>query len=44
LEIGIDEAIAMIGAGTIMDGKTIMLLQHAALTLFGNAKTSLGKA
>ncbi len=43
LEIGIDEAMAMIGAGTIMDGKTIMLLQHAALTLFGNAETALGK-
>ena len=38
LEVGIDEAMAMIAAGTIMDGKTIMLLQHAALTLFGNAK------
>lgn len=33
LEIGLDEAIAMIGLGTIRDGKTIMLLQYAALHL-----------
>ncbi len=34
LEIGIDEALAMIGSGAIRDGKTIMLLQYAALHLF----------
>jgi nudix-type nucleoside diphosphatase (YffH/AdpP family) len=34
LEIGIDEALAMIGDGRIQDAKTIMLLQHAALRIF----------
>ena len=34
LEVGIDEALAMIGSGAIRDGKTIMLLQHAALNIF----------
>jgi len=34
LELGIANALAMIGTGEIQDGKTIMLLQHAALTLF----------
>ncbi len=34
LEVGIAEALAMIDAGTIRDGKTIMLLQYAALHLF----------
>ena len=34
LEIGIDEALSMIGSGVIRDGKTIMLLQYAALHLF----------
>lgn len=34
LEVGIAEALAMIEAGTIRDGKTIMLLQYAALHLF----------
>ncbi len=34
LEVGIDEALSMIGSGTIRDGKTIMLLQYAALHLF----------
>lgn len=33
LELGIDDAMAMIGTG-IVDGKTIMLLQHAQLQLF----------
>ena len=31
LEVTIDEALAMIRTGAIRDGKTIMLLQHAAL-------------
>src|ERR1700754_299288 len=31
LELGIEEALAMITDGRIIDGKTIMLLQHAAL-------------
>jgi nudix-type nucleoside diphosphatase (YffH/AdpP family) len=35
LELGIDEAMAMIGTGAIRDGKTIMLLQYAAANLFG---------
>ncbi|WP_288430315.1 NUDIX domain-containing protein [uncultured Agrobacterium sp.] len=34
LEIGIDKALAMIASGAIRDGKTIMLLQYAALNLF----------
>lgn len=33
-EVGIDEALAMIGRGEIVDGKTIMLLYHATLHLF----------
>ncbi len=33
-ELTIDDALEMIRNGTIRDGKTIMLLQHAALTLF----------
>jgi GDP-mannose pyrophosphatase NudK len=31
LELPLDRALAMIAEGTIQDGKTIMLLQHAAL-------------
>ena len=34
LELPFAEALAMIGAGVIQDGKTIMLLQYAALNLF----------
>jgi nudix-type nucleoside diphosphatase (YffH/AdpP family) len=34
LELSIDEALAMIGDGRIVDAKTIMLLQHAALHVF----------
>ncbi|ALN75316.1 NUDIX domain-containing protein [Aureimonas sp. AU20] len=34
MELGIEEALAMVASGTIRDGKTIMLLQHAALHLF----------
>lgn len=34
LEAGIDDALAMIAQGIIRDGKTIMLLQYAALNLF----------
>jgi nudix-type nucleoside diphosphatase (YffH/AdpP family) len=34
LELGIDEALAMIADGRIMDAKTIMLLQYAALHIF----------
>lgn len=34
LELSFDEAMAMIGDGRICDAKTIMLLQHAALTVF----------
>ena len=31
LELPLEEAMAMIARGEIMDGKTIMLLQHVAL-------------
>ncbi|HZR89162.1 MAG TPA: GDP-mannose pyrophosphatase [Bradyrhizobium sp.] len=34
LELAFDEALAMIGDGRIVDAKTIMLLQHAALQIF----------
>src|SRR5512139_1749953 len=34
LELGIDEALTMIADGRIVDAKTIMLLQHAALHIF----------
>ncbi|HLG82241.1 MAG TPA: GDP-mannose pyrophosphatase [Bradyrhizobium sp.] len=34
LELGFDEALAMIADGRIVDAKTIMLLQHAALQIF----------
>jgi nudix-type nucleoside diphosphatase (YffH/AdpP family) len=34
LEVSIDEALAMIADGRILDAKTIMLLQHAALKIF----------
>jgi nudix-type nucleoside diphosphatase (YffH/AdpP family) len=41
LEMSIEDALAAIESGVIQDGKTIMLLQHAALNLFhskGNSK------
>lgn len=41
LEVGIEAAMSMIGTGTIRDGKTIMLLQYAALNLF--SQTPLNK-
>jgi len=34
LELAIDEALAMIADGRIVDGKTIMLMQYAALNIF----------
>ncbi len=34
LEVTIDEALAMVADGRIIDGKTIMLIQHAALHIF----------
>src|SRR5215813_10909102 len=34
LELGIDEALRMVEAGRICDGKTVMLLQYAAMNLF----------
>jgi hypothetical protein len=34
LELSIDEAMAMIGDRRIVDAKTIMLLQYAALNIF----------
>jgi nudix-type nucleoside diphosphatase (YffH/AdpP family) len=36
LEVTIDEALAMIADGRIVDAKTIMLLQHGALHIFRN--------
>ena len=41
LELPFDEAYAMIGDGRIRDGKTIMLLQHAALEIFRAPRTVL---
>jgi nudix-type nucleoside diphosphatase (YffH/AdpP family) len=35
MELPIDQALAMIGDGRIVDAKTIMLLQYAALNIFG---------
>jgi len=39
LELPIDSALAMIGDGRIVDAKTIMLLQYAALNIFSRAST-----
>ena len=36
LELSIEDAMAAIGRGEIVDGKTIMLLQYAALNIFGD--------
>lgn len=36
LELSLDQALAMVRSGAIQDGKTIMLLQHAALTGLAN--------
>jgi len=35
LELPVDEALAMIAEGRIVDAKTILLLQYAALNIFG---------
>ncbi len=40
LELPFEEALAMVGRGEIADGKTIMLLQYAALHLFFRTKAS----
>jgi nudix-type nucleoside diphosphatase (YffH/AdpP family) len=37
MEVRFDEAMAMIADGRIRDGKTVMLLQYAALHIFGTA-------
>jgi nudix-type nucleoside diphosphatase (YffH/AdpP family) len=37
IEMSIDDALSMIQTGAIRDGKTIMLLQYAALNLFAEA-------
>ena len=34
MELGFDEALAMIADGRICDAKTVMLLQYAALHVF----------
>jgi nudix-type nucleoside diphosphatase (YffH/AdpP family) len=39
LELPLDRALGMIATGEIADGKTILLLQYAALHLFGEAVT-----
>jgi len=39
LEPPIEDALAMIEDGGMRDGKTIMLLQYAALRLFGNSES-----
>lgn len=39
LEVTIDEALAMVDDGRIVDGKTIMLIQHAALNIFRSQTT-----
>jgi nudix-type nucleoside diphosphatase (YffH/AdpP family) len=39
LEMSIDDALAAIASGVIQDGKTIMLLQYAALHLFPERHT-----
>jgi nudix-type nucleoside diphosphatase (YffH/AdpP family) len=39
LETSIDDALAMIRSGAIRDGKTIMLLQYAALHIFAGRAT-----
>lgn len=40
LELPLDRALGMITTGEIVDGKTILLLQHAALHLFDEAVTA----
>ncbi len=44
LDLPFDEAMAMAGDGRIVDAKTIMLLQHAALTLFRTDQASTSAA
>lgn len=40
-EVRIEEALAMIESGTIRDGKTIMLLQYAALNLMPSSRSNV---
>lgn len=40
LELGIDDALSMIDSGVIRDGKTIMLLQYAALHVFSHSNAA----
>ncbi|MGF1626795.1 MAG: GDP-mannose pyrophosphatase [Alphaproteobacteria bacterium] len=40
LELAFADALAMVGAGRIVDGKTIMLLQYAALHVFAGSTGS----
>jgi nudix-type nucleoside diphosphatase (YffH/AdpP family) len=40
LELPIEEALAMVQRGEIVDGKTIMLLQYAALNLVGGVEVA----
>ena len=42
IELQFDEALTMIGDGRILDAKTIMLLQHAALNIFADAARPSG--
>ena len=39
LELPIDQALAMVADGRIADAKTIMLLQYAALNIFGSCQS-----
>ena len=43
LELPIDEALAMVADGRIADAKTIMLLQYAALNIFGKRSYFFGR-
>ncbi len=42
LELSFDEALAMIARGDIVDGKTILLLQHVALHALGEKSSQAG--
>lgn len=40
LELPLDEALRMVARGQIIDAKTIILLQHLALNIFGQGRTA----
>jgi len=41
LELSFSDAMAMVSSGDICDGKTIMLLQYAALNIFNATSQSM---